>query len=112
MFLLKLNNLSAIQTPKVAVVFMAIDVFVMEVAVFKIGLLNEAGFQKIRNEAVYGGLGDLFFLVFQPQIELIYVEVIMCGKDLLDDGLTLRGISKPLFANKLSEYLYLTFHGR
>jgi hypothetical protein len=51
---LKLNNLSAAQTTKVAVVFMTIDVFVVEVAILIVGFLNQAGFQKMWYQAIYG----------------------------------------------------------
>jgi hypothetical protein len=44
-FLCKLHHFSTIQTAKVAMVFMSIDVFIVQMTIFEIGLLNETTFK-------------------------------------------------------------------
>ena len=64
-FFIKFYDFSTIHAPQVAVVVMAVDVFIVEMAVFEIGFLNQTGFQQQGNDAVDGRFGDLFVFFFK-----------------------------------------------
>ena len=61
------DGLSACQAPEVVMGFMPVDVLVMLVAVFKIGFLDQAGFQQMGNQAVNGGFGYRFSFLLETQ---------------------------------------------
>jgi hypothetical protein len=101
----KLNDPAAADTSEVAVMFVAIDVLIVEMAVLEIDFLNQSAVDEEGDSPVEGGLGDSFLLVSQPQKEFIHVEVIVDGKDFLNDRLSLRGVSHPLFLDVFPELL-------
>ncbi len=53
---LEFDGLAAFYTPKMTMVLVAVDVLIVKVAIFKIGLLNQTGLQQIRNQAIDGWL--------------------------------------------------------
>ena len=75
----------------------AIDVLIVEMAVLEIDLFNQSTVDEEGDGPVQGGLGDCFSFIPQTQIEVVHVEVIVDGKDLINDRLPLRGIAQPLF---------------
>ena len=110
-FLGELHQLPAIETAKMAVVIMPVDVFVMLVTVFEVGFLNEAALKKQRYGAVDCGLGNLLVLLSKLYVKFVHIIMVMDRKDRLNHLLPFRGISQALIANEFSENLYLTFHG-
>lgn len=102
----KLNDPAAADTSEVAVMLVAIDVFVVEVAILEIDFLNQTTVNEERNGPVEGGLGDPLVLVSQTHKEFIDVEVIVDGEDFLDDRFPLRGVSHPLFLDVFPKFLY------
>jgi hypothetical protein len=89
----KLNDSAAVDTTKVAVMLVTIDVLIVEVAVLEIDLLNQSTFNKEGDGPVEGGLGDSLLFVPQTQKEIIHVEVIMDREDLLDNRFPLRRVA-------------------
>lgn len=61
----KLNDLSTTHTSEVAVMFMTIDVLIVEMTVLEIDLLDQSAVDEEGDGPVEGGLGDSFFLVSQ-----------------------------------------------
>ena len=101
----ELNDSAAADTSEVAVMFVAIDLLVMEVAVLEIDLLNQSTIDEKRDGPVEGGLGDPLFLVPQPQKELIDIEVIVDRENLIDNHLPFRCIAESLFLNVFAKFL-------
>jgi hypothetical protein len=93
----KLNDPSAAHASEVTVMFVAIDVFIVEMPVLEIDLLNQSAVDEERDGPVEGGLGDPLLLVPQPQEELIHIEVIVDREDLIDNRLPFRRVAEPLF---------------
>jgi hypothetical protein len=93
-----------------AMVVMAVYVFVVKVAVFEIGLLNQTGLQQQGNDAVNGRLGDLLAFPFQAQIQLVHIKVIMFGEDLFNDDFPFRCVPKSFVSNKVSKDLDFVLH--
>jgi len=93
----KLNDPSAADTSEVTVMFVAIDVLIVEMAVLEIDLLNQSAVDEEGDGPVQGGLGDPLLLVPQPQEELIHIEVIVDREDLIDNRLPFRRVAEPLF---------------
>jgi hypothetical protein len=102
----KLNDSAAVDTTKVAVMLVTIDVLVVKVAVLEIDLLNQSAIYKEGDGPVEGGLGDSLLFVPQPQKELIHVEVIMDREDLINDCLPFRSVAKPFFLDIFAKFLY------
>jgi hypothetical protein len=96
----KLNNSTACNTPKMAMVFMPQEALIMEVTIFKIDLLDQSAFDKEGDSPVERGFGNLLLFVSEAYKEFIHVEMIMGRKDLLDDRLSLRRLTKALFLYK------------
>jgi hypothetical protein len=101
----KLNDPSAADTSEVTVMFVAIDVLIVEMAVLEIDLFNQSAVDEEGYGPVQGGLGDPFFLVPQSQKELIHVEVIVDSEDLINDRLPFRRVAEPLFLDVFSKLL-------
>lgn len=101
----KLNDPAAVDTSKVAVMFVAIDALIVKVAILEIDLLNQTTVDEKGDGPVEGGLGDPLVFVSQTQEEFIDVEVIVEGKDFLNDHLPLRGVSHPLFLDVFPKFL-------
>ena len=59
----KLNDPAAADTTEVAVMFMAIDVLVVQMAVLEIDLFDQSAVDKKGDGPVKGGLGDPLLLV-------------------------------------------------
>jgi len=93
----KLNDPAAAHASEVTVLFLAIDVFIVEMPVLEIDLLNQSAVDEERDGPVEGGLGDPLLLVPQPQEELIHIEVIVDREDLIDNRLPFRRVAEPLF---------------
>ena len=62
----KLDDPAAGDTSKVAVMFMAVDVLVVEMAVFEIDFFNQSAVDEEGDGSVQGGLGNPLLLVPQP----------------------------------------------
>jgi hypothetical protein len=107
----KLNDSAAVDTSEVAMMFVAIDTLIVEMAVLEIDLFNQTAVNEEGDGPVEGGLGNPLLLVSQPQEEFIDVEVIVDGEDFLNDRLPLRGVSHPLFLNIFPKFLD-SIHGR
>jgi hypothetical protein len=107
----KLNDPAAANTSEVTVMFVAIDVLIVEMAVLEIDFLNQSAVDEEGDGPVEGGLGDALLLVPQPQKELIHVEVIVDREDLIDNRLPFRRVSQPLFLDVFTKFLY-SIHGR
>jgi hypothetical protein len=101
----KLNDSAAADTSEVAVMFVAIDLLVMEVAVLEINLLNQSTVDKEGDCPIQGGLGDPLLLVPQPQEELIDIEVIADREDFIDNRFPFRCIAEALFLNVFAKFL-------
>lgn len=107
----KLEDFPATDTSEVTVVFVTINVLIMEVTVFEIDLLDEATLNEEGNRSVDRRLGNDLFLVSQPKKKLVHIKVVMIRKDLLNDHLPFRCPPKPSLLDVLSEFLDLV-HGR
>ena len=59
----KLNDPAAADASEVAVMFVTVDVFIVEVPVLEIDLLDQSAVDEEGDSPVQGGLGDPFFLV-------------------------------------------------
>lgn len=101
----KLDDPPAAYASQVAVMLVTIDMFIVEMAVLEIDLLDKAAFDEEGDGPVQGGLGDPLFLVPQPQEELIHVEVVVDSENLLDDRFPLRRVAKPLFFDVFPKFL-------
>jgi hypothetical protein len=101
----KLDDPAAADTSKVAVMFVAIDVLVVEMAVLEIDLLNQSAVDEEGDGPVQGGLGDPLLLVPQPQKEFIHIKMIVDGEDLIDNRLAFRRIPQPLFFDVFAKFL-------
>lgn len=77
-------------------IFVSIDVFIIEAASIEINRLDEPAFDEKGDSPVQGCLGDPFSLVPQSQKKSIHIEVVVNREDLLNDRLPLRRPSKPL----------------
>ena len=75
--------------------FMTIDMFIMEVSILEKDLFDQSTFDEERDDPVDRSLGNDLFLVSHAEEKPIHIEVIMNRKDLLDDHLPFRSVSKP-----------------
>jgi hypothetical protein len=90
----------------VTVMFVAIDVLIVEMAVLEIDLFNQSAVDEEGDGPIEGGLGDRFSFIPQTEVEFIHVEVIVDGENLINDRLTLRCIAQPLFPDIFPKFLY------
>lgn len=89
----KLKVPAAADAPEVAVMFMTIDMFIMEVAILEEDLFDQSTFDEERDDSVNRSLGNDLFLVSHAEKKLIHIEVIMDRKDLLNDHLPFRSVT-------------------
>lgn len=101
---------STIYTAKMAVVLMAIYVFIMSVAGLEVCFLDEAAFEEQGDGPVDGGLGNLVILPSEPLVEFIHVEMIMNGKDHPDYFLSLGGIPQSFSVDEFPEDIDFVVH--
>lgn len=101
----KLHDSSAADASDVAVVPVTIDMFVMEVTIRKIDLLDQSTLDQEGNGSVDRSLGNYLSLVSQTQKKIIHIKVIMGRKNLLNDRLPFRCVPEPLLLDILSEFL-------
>jgi hypothetical protein len=94
----------------VAVVFMPIDVFVVQMTILEVGLLDEAALKQQGNGTVDRGLGNFLILTPEQRVKFIHVKMVMDGEYRSDYLFTLWCFSQTLIANKFPEYLNFTFH--
>ena len=73
--------------------FMTIDMFIMEVSILEKDLFDQSTFDEERDDPVNRSLGNDLFLVSHAEKKPIHIEVIMDGKDLLNDHLPFRSVS-------------------
>ena len=85
--------------------YMTIDMFVMEVAILEKDLFDQSTFDEERNDSVNRSLGNDLFLVSNAEKKPIHIEVIMDGKNLLNDYLPFRSVSEPFFLDVIPEFL-------
>jgi hypothetical protein len=107
----KFNHLATIQTTKVAVVFMSIDMFVVQMTILEVGFLDEAALEQQGNGTVNRGLGNFLILTPEQRVKFIHVKMVMDGEYRSDYLFTLGCFSQTLIANESPEYLNFTFHG-
>lgn len=100
-----LKDPSAADTSEMAVMFVTIDVFIVEVAIFEIDFLDQFAFDEEGKSSVNRGLRNDHFLVSQTQKELIRIKVIMKRENLLNDHLPLRCVPQPLLLDVFPEFL-------
>jgi hypothetical protein len=93
-----------------AVVTMAVNVFIMPMPVAEIHFPDEAAVDEQGNSPVDGGLGNLGALLLQLQVEAVHVKVLMNLKNFLEDQLPLRRPPQPPLANIIMENLKLGLH--
>lgn len=86
--------------------FMTIDVFIVEMPVCEIDLFYQSTVDQEGDGPIQGCLGDPLLLVPQSQKEFIHIEVIVERKDLLDDRLPFRRVAQPPFPNVSPKLLY------
>jgi hypothetical protein len=99
----ELYDPSTTVAPEVRMIFMAIEWFIVEMAVLKINLPDQTAFDKKGDGSIEGCLGDPLFPVSQSQKELIHIEVVMSRKDLLNDRLSLGRLAKSLLLYVVSK---------
>lgn len=85
--------------------FMTVDMFVMEVTVLKIDLLDQSTFNEQGNGSVKRSLRNPLFLVSQTEKKLIYIKVIMERKNLLNDYFPFRSVSEPLLLDIFPKFM-------
>jgi len=73
----ELKDPSAADASEMAVMFVTINVFIVEMTILEIDLLDQSTFHEEGNGSVNRSLGNYLFLVSQAQKELIHIEVIM-----------------------------------
>ena len=72
--------------------FMAIDMFIMEVAILEKDLFDQSTLDEQRNRSVNRRLGNDLFLISHAEEKLIHIEVVMSRKNLLNDHLPFRSV--------------------
>ncbi len=95
---------SAADAPDVTVMFMSIDMFIVEVAILEKDLFDQSTLDEQGNSSVNRSLGNDLLLVSHAQKKPIYIEVIMSRKNLLNDHLPFRRVPKPSFLDITPEF--------
>lgn len=100
----ELEDPSTADASEMGVMFVAIDVFIVEVAIFEIDLLDQFAFDEEGKRSVNRGLRNDHFLVSQTQKEFIRIEVIMKRENLLNNHLPLRSVPESLLFDVFPEF--------
>jgi hypothetical protein len=83
----ELKGPSTADAPQVAMMFMTIDMFIMEVAILEIDLLDQAAFDKEGEGSVNRSLGKYLVLFSHTKKKLIHIEVVVDRKNFFNDHL-------------------------
>jgi len=86
------------------VLFVTIDMFIVEVTILEIDLLDQSTFDEKGNGSVDRRPRNDLFLVPQSQKKLIHVKVIVNRENLLDNRLPFRGVAKSLVSDKCTKF--------
>jgi hypothetical protein len=109
-FVDKLHDFAAVKAAQMTVMSMAINGFVVHMAVFVPDFPDETAFHNKGNIAINGSLGDPAPLLSQPQVQFVHVEMAMTGKYLPNDLFPLRRIPQPFLADERPEKINFVSH--
>jgi hypothetical protein len=99
------NDPPAANTSQVAVISVTVDMFIMEVAILEIDLLDQSTFNEQRKGSVDRGLANGFVLVPQTKKKLIHIEVTVNRENGPDDRLPFRSVPQPFLLDKFPKFL-------
>jgi hypothetical protein len=101
----ELEDRPTADAPKMRVVPMTINVFIVQVTVLEIHLFDQSALDEKGDGSVYRSPGNDSFLISQTEKKLVRIEVIMNREDLPNDHLPFSCVPKSLLSNVCSKSL-------